>query len=230
MIFNDILILELLLLTTVIFYTTSYNLLTLLYNGGLYLIFLGLFLLLNDADIYVGFLWVIDLGVGLVFFIFILHFTSFLHQKSQLNLSYRYFFFIINFINFLIILFYFSPSNADKTLYHDLSKTWFFRLTHTDYYNTYNTYEVTELNLLKNSYFLINSFEFFIVNFSLFFGLLTAILMCFMIHRIFNFLNYSQIINLKLLNNLDTNFFIRTQNFITQQNTAGVVKVWIKSK
>lgn len=94
-----------------------------------------------------------------------------------------------------------------------------------DYYYAYNTYEVTELNLLKNSYFLVNSFEFFIVNYSLFFGLLTAILMCFMVQRIFNFLNYSQIVNLKLLSNLDTNFFIRTQNFISQQNTPGVVKI-----
>lgn len=230
MIFNEILVLELFLLTIIIFYTTSYNLLTLLYNGGLYLITLGLFLLLNDADIYVGFLWVIDLGVGLVFFIFILHFTPFLHQKSQINLSYRYFFFIFNFINLLILLFYFLPKHNDVTIYRDLLKTWFFRLTHTDYYNTYNTYEVTELNLLKNAYFLINNFEFFIVNFSLFFGLLTAILMCFMIQRIFNFLNFSQIINLQLLNALDTNFFIKNQNFVSQQNTPGVVKIWVKSK
>lgn len=222
--------LEVLLLSTVLFYTTSYNLLTLLYTGGLYLVFLGLFLLLNDADIYVGFLWVIDLGVGLVFFIFILHFTAFLHQKSYLNLSYRYFFFLANFYGFVLILFYFLPTNNDVTAYKDLLKTWFFRLTHTDYYVIFNTYEVTELNLLKNAYFFTNSFEFFIVNFSLLFGLLAAILMCFMVHRIFNFLNYSQIINLQLLNSLDTNFFIRTQNFISQQNTPGVVKVWVKSK
>jgi len=88
-----------------------------------------------------------------------------------------------------------------------------------------NVAEVTELNLLKDSYFLLNSFEFFIVNFSLLFGLLSAILLCFMIHRVFNILNFSQITNLNILKYTDTNFFIKSQNFITQQNTAGVVKV-----
>ena len=34
--------------------------------------FLGFLLLINDSDIFVGFLWVIDLGVGLIFFIFIM--------------------------------------------------------------------------------------------------------------------------------------------------------------
>jgi hypothetical protein len=87
------------------------------------------------------------------------------------------------------------------------------------------TNEVTDLNTIRDSYFLLNSFEFFLVNFSLFFGLIASILMCFMIHRIFNFLNYSQIININTLNSIDTSFFIRNQNFITQQNTPGITRV-----
>ena len=55
----------------------------LLYNSGLYLVLIGIYSLLNEADIYIGFLWVIDLGVGLVFFIFMLHFLPFLHQKER---------------------------------------------------------------------------------------------------------------------------------------------------
>ena len=202
----------------------------LLYTGGIYLILLGLLLFLNDVDIYVGFLWVIDLGVGLVFFIFILHFTSFLYQKSQFNLSSRYFFLIPNFLIFIVLLSFYLPLNSDSTYYKDLSKTWYFKLTYVDYYNILNVSEVTELNLIRDSYFLLNSFEFFIVNFSLLFGLLSSILMCFMLHRIFNFLNFSQIINLNILNSIDSNFFIKSQNFITQQNTTGVVKTWARSK
>ena len=76
MVFNDTFILEIIVLISIISYITSTNLTMLLYTGGLYLIFIGLLSLINDADIYIGFLWVIDLGVGLVFFIFILHFTS----------------------------------------------------------------------------------------------------------------------------------------------------------
>lgn len=79
--------------------------------------------------------------------------------------------------------------------------------------------------MLRESYFLINSFEFFLINFSLLFGLISCILLCFLIHKIFNFLNYSQIMQLKLLHKVDTNFFIRNQNFITQQNTSANIKI-----
>jgi hypothetical protein len=85
--------------------------------------------------------------------------------------------------------------------------------------------EVTDLNTLRDTYFLLNGFEFFVVNFSLFFGLIASILMCFIIHRVFNFLNYSQIKNMDVLRNTDSGFFIRSQNFITQQNTAAAVRV-----
>ena len=61
-----------LLILTVSFYTLSSNLLILLYTGGLYLLLVGGLAFLNDSDVFIGFLWVIDLGVGLVFFIFIL--------------------------------------------------------------------------------------------------------------------------------------------------------------
>lgn len=229
MLTNDLLILEILLSLVIVSYITSTNLLMLLYSGGLYLLLLGGLLLLNDVDVYVGFLWVIDLGVGLVFFIFILHFTTFLHQKSQFNLSSRYFFLISNTVLACYIWGYYGFFSNDNSYYRDLAKTWFFRVSHTDYYNILNTHEVTELNLLKNSYFILNSFEFFIVNFSLLFGLLSAILLCFMVHRIFNILNFSQIMNLDLLKASDTSFFIKSQNFISQQNTAGAVKVWSKT-
>lgn len=93
-----------------------------------------------------------------------------------------------------------------------------------DYYFILFSYEVTELNLLRDTYFILNSFEFFLINFSLFFGLITAILLVFLIHRIFNFLNYSQILNNKLLNTINSSFFIRNQNFMTQSNAPMVLK------
>ncbi len=202
----------------------------LLYNAGLYLILAGSYALLNDADIYIGFLWVIDLGVGLIFFIFMLHFLSFLQQKSKYLLTLRYYtisgIIVITFFSY----FYFFSFNVDTTLNYDLSRVWSFYITYLDYYFLYFTNEVTELNVLRESYFLLNSFEFFLVNFSLLFGLVSCILLCFLVHKIFNFLNYSQITQLKLLSKVDTNFFIRSQNFITQQNTSANVIVWSKLK
>ena len=50
-----------------------------------------------------------------------------------------------------------------------------------DYYAILFSNEVTDLNTLRETYFLLNAFEFFAVNFSLFFGLIAAILLCFMI-------------------------------------------------
>lgn len=224
MVFNDTFLLETIVLISVISYITSTNLTMLLYTGGLYLIFVGLLSLINDADIYIGFLWVIDLGVGLVFFIFILHFTSFLFQKSQFNLTARHFIFSYLFLLFSIYFFYFASNPADASFYGDLSKTWFFKLSYIDYFSIFYTNEVTDLNTLRDTYFLLNSFEFFVVNFSLFFGLVASILMCFMIQRIFAFLNYSQILNMSLLEKADTGFFIRQQNFTTQQNTSATVR------
>ena len=230
MLFNDTFLLELLILISVVFYLSSTNVMMLLYTGGIYLILIGLLALLNDADIYIGFLWVIDLGVGLVFFIFILHFTSFLFQKSQFNLTTRHFIFTYLLFMFSLIFFYFYSTPADNSYYNDLNKTWFFKLSYVDYYTLLFTHEVTDLNTIRDTYFLLNSFEFFVVNFSLFFGLIASILMCFMIQRIFAYLNYSQIINMNLLSQADTGFFIRNQNFTTQQNTSGTVRVWAKSK
>jgi hypothetical protein len=213
-----------LLILTVSFYTLSSNLLILLYTGGLYLLLVGGLAFLNDSDVFIGFLWVIDLGVGLVFFIFILHFTFFLFQKSQFNVTARHFIFTLSLLTSLLILFYFSAFSADTSFYGDLSKTWFFKINYVDYYLTLVVSEVTELNTLKDSYFLVNSFEFFLINFSLFFGLIASILLCFMLQRVFVFLNYSQIINMELVKYTDTNLFIRNQNFIQQQLTPGLVK------
>lgn len=230
MVFLDFILLELCLILITVYFIMSNNIMILLYNAGIYLILAGAYSLLNDADIYIGFLWVIDLGVGLIFFIFMLHFLSFLHQKSKYLLLFRYYT-VSSLILFTVIgYFYLFSSHIDATLNYDLSKVWAFYITYLDYYFLYFTNEVTELNVLRESYFLVNSFEFFLVNFSLLFGLVSCILLCFLVQKIFNFLNYSQIVQLKLLTKVDTNFFIRNQNFISQQNTSANVKVWRKYK
>lgn len=230
MLFNDLITLDVLIFLITINYIISTNLIMLVYLGGLYLLTISMIMLIFDADIYTGFLLVIDLGVGLVFFIFILHFTSFLFQKSTINLSNRgYIYSPICIIMLIIITKYNSTSSTNNDIV-DFCKNWFFKVTYLDYYNVLNTNEITELNLLFDSYFTLNSFEFFIINFTLLFGLLTSILLCFFIQRVFNILNYSQIINLDILKFVDSSFFIRNQNMITQTNTSGSTSIWVKSK
>lgn len=123
MLFKDLFVLELLILISVFFYITHTNLTILLYTGGIYLILIGIYALINDSDLFIGFLWVIDLGVGLVFFIFILHFTSFLFQKSSFNISSKFFFLSIIFSQFMIIFFYYLSQPVDNINNNDLSKT-----------------------------------------------------------------------------------------------------------
>ena len=191
---------------------------------------IGTLSLINDADIYIGFLWVIDLGVGLVFFIFILHFTSFLFQKSYFNLSARHFFTLILVSLTTLTVYYFLANPTDNSFNADLLKTWFFKVTYMDYYLIYNSAEVTDLNTLRDTYFCLNGFEFFIVNFSLLFGLLASILICFFIFFFFNYLNYSQIINYRVLHANSSGFIIRNQNFTTQQSMFSGVNQWSKTK
>ena len=230
MVFLDFFTIEFLIILISFYFILSNNIMILLYNSGLYLILIGIYSLLNEADIYIGFLWVIDLGVGLVFFIFMLHFLPFLHQKSNFNIISRATLVYSTVLLLLFFYFYFLSFNIDFKSHLLLNKLWLFNISYLDYYFIFFSYEVTELNLLRETYFLLNSFEFFLINFSLFFGLITAIILCFLIHRIFNFLNFSQIKSAKLLNQLNSSFFIRNQNFISQSNAPMIVKTWSRKK
>jgi hypothetical protein len=53
---NEIFFLQLLNLIILIFFINAINILTLWYLAGLYLLSLGVFLLIDDGDIFVGFL------------------------------------------------------------------------------------------------------------------------------------------------------------------------------
>ncbi len=228
--FNDMFLLQVLSFATLVFFVSTYNILTLWYLAGIYLVFLGWWLLLDDGDIFIGFLWVIDLGVGLVFFIFILHYSTFLHQKANVDKSTRELTFVLFALFFLFFFLYFFTNPIDADYTKGFNKTWFFFISWYDYYDFFLSSIVTDLNLLREIYFYNNSFEFFLINFMLFYGIVSAILLCFLIKRIFTFLNYSQMMNLNLLNYSNSTFFIRNQNFIKQQSTSTGTRVWIKTK
>ena len=226
----DIILLQLLIIITAFYFVNTFNVLTLWYLAGLYLILLGWWLLLDDGDILVGFLWVIDLGVGLIFFIFILHYATFLHQKSNLNKTSREFSFTALSLLLLASIFSFltSPYSNDSTLV--LTKTWFLFISWYDYYDFFFSSTVTDLNLLHEIYFTNNSFEFFLINFVLLYGIISSILMTFLIKQIFNFLNYSQLMNTSFLKQAQATYFIRNQDYLKQQMTSMGARVWNKKK
>ncbi len=227
---NDFFLLQLVALISLFFFINSINIITMWYVAGFYLITLGLLLLLDDMDIFVGFLWVIDLGVGLIFFIFILHFSNFLYQKSIIEINNRFFFFFFFFSMFTLFFFFFFQNSEGSNLNYQLKKNWFFFITWYNYYSTFNTFNVTELALLREIYFYNNSFEFFLINFIILYGILGSVLLCFLLKRFFSFLNKSELLNFKILTKSNSIFFIRNQNFIKQQNASMGTRVWMKKK
>lgn len=222
--------LQTLSLVTLFFFVSTFNILTLWYLAGIYLVLLGIWLFLDDSDIFVGFLWVIDLGVGLVFFIFILHYSTFLHQKANVDKSSREFCFILFSSFFLYFFFFFFTNPIDVDYVKGFAKTWFFYLSWYDYYDLFYSNTVTDLNLLRELYFYNNSFEFFLINAMLFYGIISSILLCFLIKRVFSFLNYNQLVNYDMLSYTNSTYFIRNQNFIKQQATSTGTRVWLKTK
>lgn len=186
--------------------------------------------MLDDGDIFVGFLWVIDLGVGLVFFVFILHYSTFLHQKASINKSAREFSFLVISFLFLALFLFFFTNPVDLNYVRGFSKTWFFLISWYDYYDFFYSHTITDLNLLREIYFYNNSFEFFLINFMLLYGIIASILMCFLVKRVFGFMNAHQLIRYDFLNTVNSAYFIRNQNFIKQQATSTGTRVWMKKK
>ena len=182
---NLILFLNLIPFLTLGFFINTFNTITLWYLAGIYLITTGLYLLIEDADIFVGFLWVIDLGVGLIFFIFILHFSTLFYYKPNLDktskvLNNSFFLFIV-LCNFLFI--FSEPLNNQNYIFKN--SNWFFLINWYDFYDSFFLQTVTDLNLLKELYFHQNSIEFFIINFVLLYGILSAIILTFVINPSF---------------------------------------------
>ena len=227
---NEVFVLQVFSVMTLIFFLNTYNILTLWYLGGLYLFLLGFWLLTCDGDIFVGFLWVLDLGVGLIFFIFILHYSTFLHQKSFIDKSSRELLFFLLGTFFLLFYYIYFLQPIDTNYIKGFAKTWFFYISWYDYYDFFSSHTVIDLNLLHEIYFFNNSFEFFLINFFLLYGIIASILLIFLTKKVFIIMNYSQFKNYHLLTKLNSIFFIKSQDYIKQQSVRNGLRVWRKSK
>lgn len=225
--FNEFVIVEMMLILSITYFLNTSNLVSAWYLAGIYLFVLGLLLLLQDGDIFVGFLWVIDLGVGLIFLLFILHFSSFLKHKtwdmiSSKLLSWKMFGLMI-----LSVYFYYEAFPISRSYQAGAGITsivWF------DYYDLFTAVIISDLNLMREVYFFNNSFEFVIINFMLLYGIITAVLLTFLIQKTFNFLSNAMSSNVPLETSLSAGFFIRTQNLSLQQQMSTGTRVWIKKR
>lgn len=223
-------ILQTITFSVLVFFVNVLNILTLWYLAGLYLVLLGWIMLLDDGDIFIGFLWVIDLGVGLIFFIFILHYSTFLHQKSNLDKTSRELSFMTLLLLTLLSILTLVPSCVPTSTTKGEQLSWAFSVNWYDYYDIFFSYIVTDLNLIHEVYFTCDSFEFFAVNFFLLYGIIGSILMTFLIKRIFVFMGATQILNNGVLKKMSSSFFIRNQDFLKQQSTSAGQRVWKRNR
>ena len=226
----EMFIIQITTLGVLFLFTSALNLLVLWYLAGLYLILLGLLLLVNDGDILVGFLWVIDLGVGLIFFIFILHYSAFLHQKSTINKNSREITLALTFLLAAFNFFMLSLSPVDQVTTNESMKSWLFLVNWVDYYSVFTNHSLTDLNLLREIYFVNNSLEFILINFFLFYGIVASILLSFLIKYVFTKLSLPQFFNFHLTSHINSLFFIKDQNFLKQNSTSAGERVWVKKR
>jgi len=228
--FNELFFLQILLFLTLIYFVSSLNIITVWYLAGIYLVLLGWWLLLDDGDIFVGFLWVIDLGVGLVFFIFILHYSTFLHQKPTCNKAMTSFIYWPFAVLSAVSLLSFLAPDRTGALGLVFSKIWFFMLSWYDYYEFMFSSTVTDLNLLHEIYFSNNSFEFFLINFFLLYGIIGAVLLSFLVKRVFALLNYSELTSSLFFTRTNSTYFVRSQDYLKQQRSSSSARIWTKEK
>ena len=86
-------------------------------------------------------------------------------------------------------------------------------------------YTISDLNLMREMYFYNNGFEFLLINFMLFYGIISSICFCFLIKRIFVFMTTTQLLHMNFLTEINVNFFIRNQNFMKQQYASSGTRV-----
>lgn len=230
MVFTDYLFLDMITLLITFYFSLSFNITLLLFIACTFLLITGVTFLIKDLDIFIGFLWVIDLGVGLIFFIFILHFSAFLQQKSVFNSTSKQFFYIFLLTIFTLFYFYFFSKSKDSSIDSQLEKVWFLDVVCFNFFSTIFNNDTGVLLMIKHCYFTCNSFEFFLINYSLFFGLMCSILSCFLIKRFYIKLVLSQIEESKTFENVTSGFFIKNQNFFSQQNVCQITRLWMKLK
>lgn len=64
----------------------------------------------------------------------------------------------------------------------------------------------------------------------MFYGVVSSILACFLIKRVFNFANFSQYTDYNMLDSTNSTYFIRNQDFLKQQARSAGTRVWVKKK
>ena len=221
--FSEVLLVQLIIvLLTALFYKV-YDTSNLLIKSILFLIASSAYLLILDGDIFVSFLLIIDLGVFFIFFAFLIHLTSFLLSKSYVNSTASSLVQVLPPVILLIVAYVFYNSNY---IYQaGVDYVWFFYITHSDFYALLSNIFQSDMNLLREVYFLSNFFEFFLLSVAIYFAILT-------IQLFINLLNIACTDSKPLVNLSNKNssvFFFKRQDFNKQSTAKASSRVWKNS-
>jgi len=214
---------------SLLLYTNITSLFSAWLVAGIYLMQIGFLLLANDGDILVGFLWLIDLGVGLIFLTFIVYLFAFLSQRASAETPIRFYSLSLYFVIFGVI--YFSTlvfPGASMT--NGSISSWFFFVSWYDYYDFFNLDNATDLLILRDLYFHTNSLEFYLISFLGLYGIVVCVLLSMVIKRSIHYFSKNLYDSLEFTKRPYTSSFIRNQNFLKQRNTTAGSRVWYKQR
>lgn len=230
MLFNEYTVLQIISLISIFFLFWTSDVFTTIIIGVFYLLVMSLIALYLDSDVVISFVMVIDLGVFFIMFAFILHLTKFLTTKMLYKFSYKNLLYSSFIALFMFIYVYAINFNTNIDFNKTIEYSWFFFISYYNYYNISQTIFNSDMQLLKEIYFHINSCEFFIISILVYLGLVTSSVVFNMMKSLF-IKN-----NLKLLNNLNkysranSSHYFKHQNFIKQSMAKANSKIWNKRK
>ena len=185
--------------------------------------FLGLGLQLN---IYIGFLWVIDLGVGLIFLVFLSSLMPFMESSfnapagRERRLSSA---FLLGML-FAITSYCVSPIPFPHHQHSTSTIQWL------NYYVLLLDQEISQLNLLRELFFYTHVWEFVLINYIVLIGLIGMLIFNFTIHQIFKTMNLTALLFDNAVTSSYAPLFIRDQNLLRQQQTTSSVRLWVRKQ
>lgn len=223
--FNDFYLCQITLLLTVFYIFFSVSPWSLWICGGIFLSLIGFLGLIANLGIFIGFLWVIDLGVGLIFLIFLSHLMVMGETKlqsnssrSRKNLPPLLLFFVLFIISPLAV---FEESSTSFSGH-------FRHIKWLNYHLLWGDYEISNLNLLREIFFYNNSWEFILINYFTLFALMGLVIFNFSLTQAHKRSIRNSLLNYHKTQIPSAPLFIRDQNFISQQQTSSATRLWEK--
>ena len=210
---NEFLLLQFTFILVIYFFIFFWDSFFLIINAVIYLGTVALFAWLLDADIYINFLIIIDLGVFFVLLGFLLNFIS-LFQVTKPAISYSSSIFL--FLPFLLFIIGASDNGVTNLP---------FGISFYDWYGIFTLYYFTDLQLLSDLYYIFSSLEFIIMNCYLY----TVILVVYVLRQVSGFANssYSPFTRPSGPTTVRGNF-MRAQDVQSQLLTTSSARVWSK--